>query len=522
MEAGGIPRLTVAGAGRLARAPWLDPRVRYIPKVAALVAVYYAVAHLGFALDFSGPVASIVWLPVGVAIAVLYFAGLRFWPGVVIGDLLVNNYSALPFGSAVGQTFGNLLEVLLATALLRRMVGPQSQLETIGAVMKMVAALALGTLVSAVIGPVSLWLGDAVPAGALADTARTWWLGDFCGALLIVPLALAWSGFDYRAGWGRSWIEVVLGLGAVTGTSAVVFHNANPLGYLVFPPLIWAALRIGQRGATVAVAIAAGFAVWATTHYIGPFQSHSLVRSVLETQLFILVASVSMLSLAAVVSERERFAESLWASRMRLVEAVDGERRRLENNLHDGAQVRLTTLLIRVGMAQDADGDAPAPIAELLAKLRSELAIVIDDLRQISHGKHPRVLTERGLSKAIESLAAQSTIPLEMLELPGPRLPEATEATAYYVIAEAVTNAQRYAKPSSIQVRARVMHDVLEVEVVDDGIGNAVEIDGHGLQGLRDRVETFGGTFDVESPARHGTRVAAAIPAHPAAEHSSR
>ncbi|HUO70043.1 MAG TPA: MASE1 domain-containing protein [Solirubrobacteraceae bacterium] len=490
----------------------LEQHGRYLGTVAFLILVYYGAAHLGFALAFAGPVASIVWLPVGVGIAFLYVVGLEYWPGVVIGDLLVNNYSTLPIGSAVGQTIGNLLEVLIAAALMHRLIGRSSQLGSLGHVLRMALALAVGTAVSAVIGPTSLWLGDAVPAGALADTARTWWLGDVSGALIVVPLVLAWSALRIHGVRHLPSAGAALPLAAVICVSALVFRTANPLSYLVFPPLMWAALRVGQRGVTLAVAIAAGFAVWATTHYVGPFPAHLLAHSVLETQLFIVVASLSMLSLAGVVSERERFAESLWASRVRMVEAVDSERRRLESNLHDGAQVRLTALLIRVGLVEDEGRDMSESTRSLLTRARSELAIVIDDLRQISHGKHPRVLTEQGLGAAIESLVSQSTIAIELQALPSARLHEATEATGYYVVAEAIANAERYAHASRIRVTARVAHDVLDVEIADDGVGGASEMDGHGLQGLRDRVETLAGTFALESPPGGGTRVTAWIP----------
>jgi signal transduction histidine kinase len=490
----------------------LESHGRYLGNVALLILVYYGAAHLGFALAFAGPVASIVWLPVGVGIAFLYVIGLGFWPGVVIGDLLVNNYSALPIGSAVGQTVGNLLEVLVAAILMRRLIGRSSQLTSLGHVLRMALAVAAGTAVSAVIGPLSLWLGGVIPAATLSHVARTWWLGDISGALIVVPLVLAWS--DLRTDSVRQLLslDAALPLAAVICVSALVCRTANPLSYLVFPPLMWAALQVGQRGVTLAVAIAAGFAVWATTHYIGPFHAHVLARSVLETQLFIAVASLSMLSLAAVVSEREQFAEGLLASRVRLVEAVDTERRRLESNLHDGAQLRLTALLIRVGLAEDEAEDMPESTRGLLARARAELSIVIDDLRQISHGKHPRVLTEQGLSRAIESLVAQSTTPIKLQGLPSERLHEATEATGYYVVSEAIANAERYARASRITVSVRVIRDVLELGIADDGVGGASEIDGHGLQGLKDRVETLGGTFALESPPGGGTRVTARVP----------
>ncbi len=116
----------------------------YVPWLILLVAAYYGAAHIGYALAFAGPVAAILWPPVGVAVAFLYLAGLRFWPGVVVGDLLVNNYSALPLGSAIGQTAGNLLEVLLAVVLMRRLVRG-SPLDSVRSLTGMLVAIAAGT-----------------------------------------------------------------------------------------------------------------------------------------------------------------------------------------------------------------------------------------------------------------------------------------------------------------------------------------------------------------------------------------
>src|SRR4051812_19417554 len=150
--------------------------VRRLLLLAALPAVYYGSAKLGYALGFAGPVAAIVWLPVGVAIAFLYLGGTQLWPGVVIGDLLSNDYGALPIGSALGQTAGNLLEVLVAVLLMRRLIGRASPLSSVPALARMLAALAAGTLVSATVGTISLRAGGGLPPGARGPGLRPWWV----------------------------------------------------------------------------------------------------------------------------------------------------------------------------------------------------------------------------------------------------------------------------------------------------------------------------------------------------------
>lgn len=482
----------------------------YVPTVILLVAAYYGAAHIGYALAFAGPVAAILWLPVGVAVAFLYLRGLRFWPGVVLGDLLVNNYSALPVGSAIGQTSGNLLEVLVATVLMRRLVRG-SPLDSVRSLSGMILAIVTGTAVSATIGCLSLRLGGVISWAAMPNVWRTWWLGDSTGALIVVPLALTWIR-PIRLDWGRRrTIEAILVVAAVSGLSEIAVRGGRPLTYAVFPALIWAALRFGQRGATLAVAIATGFTVWNTTHYLGAFVFHSVSYSVLSTQLYIAVAAVSTFCLAAVVSEREEFARRLTASRSRLVEATDTERRRLERNLHDGAQGRLAALLVRLGIASEQARAEPERAVAALSEARSELSQAIEELREIAHGIQPRLLTEFGLPRALESFARRSNIPVDLLEIPPGRFDSATEATAYYVLAEALTNAHKHARASAIQIRVRATPRLLHVEVVDDGVGGASER-GFGLQGLRDRVEASGGRFEIDSPAGRGTRIVAEIP----------
>jgi signal transduction histidine kinase len=491
---------------------WLGVRGRYPAQVGALAITYYVAAQVGYALEFAGPVAAIVWLPVGVAISFLYLGGLGLWPGVLIGDLLVNDYSALPVGSAAGQTFGNLLEVLVATLLMRRLIPRRAPLASVGSLARMVVAMAAGATVSASIGALSLRLGAVIGRGAVPDVWRTWWLGDFAGAVVVVPVALAW----YRP-LPRNWlrgraIEGALMAVAVAGASELAFRSHEPVAYLVFPTLTWAALRFGERGATLAITIAVGSAVWNTTHNEGPFAFRSITHSVLATQLYLAVAALSTLFLVALVTEREAFAGRLAASRSRLVEATEAERRRLGRNLHDGAQQRLTALVIRLGLAAEDARRAPEQGAPLLEDAGAEVTLAIEELRQIAHGIHP-VALNLGLAAAIKSVADRSSIPFALLALPSERLDDTAEATAYYVLAEAATNAQRYAQASLITVRATSAPPVLRIEIVDDGVGGAHETLGLGLEGLRNRVESLGGSFTVDSPAGHGTRIAAVIPA---------
>jgi len=203
--------------------------------------------------------------------------------------------------------------------------------------------------------------------------------------------------------------------------------------------------------------------------------------------------------------------EQLAASRARIVQAGDDARRRIERNLHDGAQQRLVALALSVRLAERKFAD-DEDAASFLAQMREELASTLDELRELAHGIHPAVLTSRGLPAALESLAARAPVPVELVAVPDERLPEPIEATAYYVVAEALTNVAKYARATGATVSVACVDERLEVEVRDDGVGGAMIDRGSGLRGLADRVEAVRGTLQVDSPPGRGTAIAASIP----------
>jgi len=300
---------------------------------------------------------------------------------------------------------------------------------------------------------------------------------------------------------------------AITGAlTAVAFSSPKALEYLAFPGLIWAGLRFGQRGATLALALVTGVAVWSVRNADGPFHFHSITHSILSTQLFVAVATVTALCVAAIVSERERLAARFAESRTELLRAAESERHRLERDLHDGAQQRLIALLIRLRVAEEQLPQEPGRAAQVLNDAATELGIALEELRDLSHGTHPTVLTDLGLATAIRSTAARAGQRLHLVELPAVSVDAAAETIAYYVFLEALTNAQKHAPNAMVSVRVQVTKRELTIEVTDDGPGGADEARGGGLEGLRERVEAAGGTFRLQTGEGTGTRVAASLP----------
>ena len=207
------------------------------------------------------------------------------------------------------------------------------------------------------------------------------------------------------------------------------------------------------------------------------------------------------------IRDRKRAEAELWASRARLVEVADAERRRIQRNLHDGAQQRLTSVLISLGRLREAGRTADP----LLDQSIDELATGLQEIRELANGLHPAVLSERGLGAALEALALRAPVPVDLAVLPGRRLPEPVEAAAYYVVVEALANVQKHAGARRVVVSAATENGALLVEVADDGAGGA-NVQGDGLRGLLDRVEALGGALSVASPPGGGTSLRARIP----------
>jgi signal transduction histidine kinase len=212
----------------------------------------------------------------------------------------------------------------------------------------------------------------------------------------------------------------------------------------------------------------------------------------------------------AVASAQAR--EELEASRLRIVEASDTERRRLERNLHDGAQQRLVAVSVGLRLARAKLRVAPDDAEDVLQTLSEELGEALTELRELAQGIHPAVLTERGLGPALEVLAARAPLAVELgVDLPE-RLPEPVETAAYYTVSEALANVVKHADACSAVVRVECEDGQIVVEIADDGAGGADAERGSGLRGLRDRVETLDGELLVESPPGRGTLVRAELP----------
>ena len=494
----------------------------------ALAAAYYGAAKLGQTLRYTASV-SAVWPPVGLGIAALYLWGLRWWPGIFLGEVLVNgellmDSAALPFGSLIGQQAGNMAEIIVGALVLRRLIGPRAALDRVEQVGGMLLALGIATAISATVGTVSMLAGGVIEGSETATFWRTWWLGDTSGGLVVLPLMLAWAP-DPRAAWRRisTW-EGALLITALAAFGAIAASTDEPVMYLVFPALIWAAFRLGLQGATLSVAIAAGMTIGITASDVGPFSKLTIDHQTLDTQAFIAVAALTTLLLSAVVSERERSAEELAEAKRHEGERTDQERHRIARDLHDSVSQALFSTVLHTRSAQNALeqeglnaggrlGLELSAIGDLTRDAQSEMRTLIFEL-----GRDP---TADGLVAALAEHAARlGGRDGVSIDVRGPEdgllLSHRAETQLFGIGREALANVVKHADATTALVTVEPGPGRVVIEISDDGHGFDVA-SGHpghfGLDSMRSRASEIGGTLTVSSAPGQGTVVRVEAPA---------
>jgi signal transduction histidine kinase len=305
--------LTRPKEGAFLASPTLH-HLSYLAGLGALAAVYLITARLGLLMDAVSGFATTVWPPTGISLAALFLFGQRLWPGVAIGAFLVNVSAGAPLPTAIGMAAGNTLEAVLGVYLLRRFAGFRGSLDQISVVVRFVVlAAGLSTMVSATIGVASGWLGGVIPPASMGKAWLTWWLGDAMGDLILAPALFAWTGWRRIALSSSRLAEatalaaslVLIGLlifgSPFTSVQAVLLQP-----YVLFPFLIWTALRFSQRGSVTATLLVSTVAIWGTAAGFGPFASGAVNEGLLRLQAFMGVVAVTMLLFAAGIAERKR------------------------------------------------------------------------------------------------------------------------------------------------------------------------------------------------------------------------
>ncbi len=386
--------------------------------------------------------------------------------------------------------FGKLVSVALANAQAREDLAALADEQA--ALSRVAVAVATGELPERLFDAASEEVGRLF--GARSAATVRYLPGEWASMIV--------GGWDRNAGFDRKGVRVAFQGGAISR----VYDSGRPerVDIESVSPEVRAGMEQEGVASQVAAPIVVDGRLWgATSISIG---SPERFPSDAEQRLG------KFTGLVAVALSNAEAREQLTTSRARIVQAGDSERRRLERNLHDGAQQRLVALALALRMAQAKLPTDPDAAHEILDRASEELALGLEELRELARGIHPAILTDRGLAPALEALAARATVPVEVNGLPSERLPEPIEAAAFYVVAESLTNVAKYASAQRARVDLARDDGLLVVEVSDDGVGGADSTKGSGLRGLTDRVEALGGSLKVSSEAGQGTTVRAELP----------
>ncbi len=296
----------------------IKPVLVYVIKVLILAVIYHLAARLGLKMAYVQANTSPVWPPAGIAVAALLILGPDMWPGITLGVLLGSLLTNAPLNLAAGMSLGNTLEAVALVYCLGKIVGFHREIDRIRDVVGLLLVSFICTTIGATIGTMTLMLTGNGNWQNFWAIWITWWIGDLLGALVVAPLLLTWKSFP-TARWNRRvYIEGVLLLVLVSAVTWFVFSSLPPIGifhqamiYVIFPFVIWAALRFGQRGATLAIAIVSGIAIWGTSQGMGPFSLESKNDSLVLLQTFMAVVTLAALILAAATIERRKATDAL-------------------------------------------------------------------------------------------------------------------------------------------------------------------------------------------------------------------
>jgi len=372
-------------------------------RLALLTGVYVAAGKLGLHLAFAANSVTAIWPPTGIALAAILLGGRRMWPAVAVGALLTNVGTGVPAITVLGITLGNTLEALAGAWLLQRVPGFDPSLRRIRDVLALVAlAGGASTMISATFGVSSLLLGDATTWADAPSLWRTWWLGDMGGDLIVAPaLLVAVTHARLERPPGRPAEAVVLAA-AVGGVSALVFSYPTGLTYLLFPLLIWAALRFWQPGAAVAGLLAAVIAVAFTANGQGPFAMSDPDERLLLAQTFVAVACTTALLLGVLTRQRRRAEDALHGIASTLQEGL------LQPQLPQLSQLEIATYFRAVGEGQQVGGD----FYDLFQACDGSWALTVGDVR----GKGPAAAAMTALARyTLRAAALRETRPSRVL-----------------------------------------------------------------------------------------------------------
>ena len=528
---------------------------------------YYIGAKIGFALTFQPHPVSTLWPPNSILFAALLLTPKRSWWFLLLAafpaHLLVQLNADIPKAMIFCWYISNCSEALIGAYTLRFLAGPVVRFSETRHVTMFILASLLAPFLSSFIDAGFVVL-NRFGNSPYWDLFRMRFFSNVLASLTLVPLIVSW-----RRGWPlaflhsswKRWLEMFL-LATALITAGFIIINATqetrpaPL-YLPLPLLLWAAIRFGPRGSSAAFLVVSLFEIWGAIHGYGPFASQTAEMNALSVQLFLILACLPLLFLAALIKERTRAEETARQKQVslelaldtakeasqaltesqtklhqshnqvrkllgRLIDVQEAERRRISRELHDDLNQKIATLCLRISRVKRK---VPAENTELVAELdevRETANRLTDEVRRLSHQLHPAVLEHLGLVTALESyigsFAEEERIDVRLRsEIGEERIPFQTSICLYRVAVEALRNVSRHSGAQSAAISLKRLDDeMLELEVSDSGKGFDVEIFRHGgglgLISIEERLRLLKGSCEISSAPGHGTTLVARVP----------
>ncbi len=541
------------------------------PALAALLVgvAYYAGAKIGFALTFGPHPVSTLWPPNSILLAALLLSQPRSWWFLLLAafpaHLLVQLNADIPVPMLLCWFVSNCSEALIGASVVHYMTKSSARFDSTHHVSIFLVAALLGPFLSSFLDSAFVTLNQ-FGNSTYWSVFRMRVFSNVLASLTLVPLIVTWRRFELSALKGTSWKRYLeaglLAVGLlVVGLLSFTSQNAEPdmrpaLLYSPLPLLLWAAIRFGPRGSSAALLAVSIFEIWGAIHGFGPFATQSAEMNALSVQLFLILASMPLLFLAALIKERERaqeiasqkeehlrlaLDEAQQASQAlsdsqeklnrshhqirkllgRLIDIQESERRRISRELHDDLNQKIATLSLSISRVKRK---LPMDNSELVVELdglRETANNLTDEVRRLSHQLHPAVLEHLGLVTAlesyIESFTDEEQIDVQLIsELGEERVPFQTSICLYRVAVEALRNVSRHSEAASATISLKRFDCMLELQVSDSGKGFDVEAfrqgGGLGLISIEERLRVLQGSCEIHSTPRRGTTLVARVP----------
>lgn len=543
--------------------------LRYALAALLVGVAYYIGAQIGFALTFQPHPVSTLWPPNSILFATLLLSPRRSWWFFLLAafpaHLLVQINADIPTAMILCWFVSNCSEALIGASILQYLTKSELRFDNTQHVWMFILASLLGPFLSSFIDSAFVVLNQ-FGNSPYWDVFRMRFFSNVLASLTLVPLVVTWRRADLaalRTAFSKRCLEaglLVVGfviVGVVSFNSRISGVNTRPaLLYLPLPLLLWAAIRFGPRGSSTALIVVSLFEIWGAIHGLGPFATQSPEMNALSVQLFLILASIPLMFLAALIHERDKAKEIALqegqqlelalnseqrASRAlsesqgklrqshhqvrkllgRVIDVQEAERRRISRELHDDLNQKIATLSMSISQLKRKVPQHDGELVAELDQLRKTANGLTDEVRRLSHQLHPAVLEHLGLVPALESYISsfkeEEQIDVQFTAETGDeRIPFQTSICLYRVAVEALRNVARHSDAGSAAVSLKRVHDGLELRVSDSGKGFDVETSkqdgGLGLISIEERLRLLRGDCEIVSSPERGTTLIARVP----------